>query len=91
MLFGDWRDTRAALEKAFEKIGEKPTETGYPKRDWDLVSEAIGAYREAQAYTCIECKSTVAYGTEIRCLDCKATLCEVCAPRHFWPNGRPKS
>lgn len=88
MLFHDWRDTRAALDLACEEVdGAKPD--SHDPREWKIVDAAIKHYRAAQAFNCVECKQPIGFGTEIRCLDCKSTLCERCAPRHFWPNGHP--
>lgn len=86
-LFGDWRDTRAALEAARAKVGNCIHEE---KRDWELASAIIVAYREAQSFTCGECEKGIPYGQEIRCIDCKLPMHEACARVHFWPNGRPK-
>ena len=88
MLFGDWRDVRAALDLAVAEVdGAKPD--SHVERDWKLASAVIKHFRTAQASICFECREPVLYGREIRCLDCKAVLCERCAPRHFWPNSRP--
>jgi len=85
--FGDWRDTRAAIQRAYEDLGE-PVPQNIPPRDWNLVDAAIKADREARRSTCQHCKTIIPPGQEIRCLDCKTTLCELCAPIHFWPSGR---
>ena len=90
MTYGDWRDTKAAITDAYGVIGE--THKGdVPERDWKLVDAALTSYRDALQSVCIECKTVLPVKSEIRCLDCKAPLCETCAPKHFWPNGRPRS
>ncbi len=85
----DWRPTRAALEAAYTAIGE--THTGdLPVRDWNLATAILDAYRAQQIRICAECRKPIPYRAEIVCLDCKCALHAECAPRHFWPNGRPK-
>ncbi len=87
-IFGDWRDTRAAIIKAYECIGETWAPNG-DRREWEIVDAAIKADREARRVPCLTCKRVLALGEEVRCLDCKSVLCEVCAPGHFWPpSGR---
>lgn len=87
-LFGDWRDVRAALDLAVADVdGAKPQ--SHDQRDWKIAAAVVANFRAAQAFVCAECQKPLPYGQEIRCLDCKAALCEGCAPRHFWPNGRP--
>jgi hypothetical protein len=86
--FGDWRPIRNAIETAYREIGEEVPQT-IPFRDWNLAGLAIKAYEQASLPKCVECKRKLDWPSVIRCLDCKAPLCEHCAPRHFWPNGRP--
>ncbi len=88
MIFGDWRDTRAAIKHAYECIAEEHVDN-IPRRDWNLVEAAIKADRKALRSTCLQCKTLIPLKQEIRCLDCKSALCEICAPIHFWPpDGR---
>lgn len=88
MLFGDWRDVRAALGEAYRALGEEHT-GNLPERDWKLASEVIGSFRDACCSDCVECRKKIEFRCEIVCLDCGAPLHKKCAPRHFWPNGRP--
>ena len=90
MLFGDWRDTRAVLEAGYAAIGE--THPGdLPERDWKLAEAMIAAFRDRARRPCAECGKMIDYRAEIVCLDCGCALHKECAPRHFWPNGRPKT
>lgn len=89
-LFGDWRDTRAAVEAAYKAMG-LPVPASIPRHDWNLAGEAIKAYCEAQKVSCYECHGEPMTPHEwIRCFDCNGIVCRTCAPKHFWPNGRPK-
>jgi hypothetical protein len=84
----DWRPVRDAIEAAYEVMGE-PRKLNIPDRDWQLGGLVIAAYREQNCRTCAECQKLIPYRSEIVCLDCKCALHVECAPRHFWPNGRP--
>lgn len=88
VIFHDWQPIRKAIEAAYEALGQ---EIGgdIPEADWNLAGLAIDAYRHETRAKCIDCRSPLWPSQTIRCLDCKAPLCERCAPRHFWPNGRP--
>lgn len=88
-MTGDWRDTRAALEIAYKAMGEDHP-GNIPERDWQLAELLKNAFVEQKTYTCVECRKPIQYRTEITCLDCGAPLHKECAPRHFWPKGRPK-
>lgn len=84
----DWTVTRRAIETAYSALGE-PVPNDIPERDWRLVGLALEADRIASIRTCVECRKPIEHGVQIVCLDCHAALHEACAPRHFWPNGRP--
>lgn len=86
----DWRPTRDALEIAYGFLGEQHP-GDIPERDWKLANALRDAFVEQNQYTCAECRRPIHYREEIRCLDCNAPLHKECAPRHFWPNGRPKA
>lgn len=90
MLFGDWRDTRDALETAYRVLGEAHP-GNLPERDWKLADALKVAFIEQNQRTCAECLKPIEYRSEIVCLDCGCALHKVCAPRHFWPKGRPKA
>ena len=87
--FDDWRPIRNAIEAAYTELGQKVPKN-IDKEIWNLVGLSIHHYSHAMQFDCAECRKSLRHGTEIRCLDCKAVLCEQCAPRHFWPNGRPR-
>ncbi len=85
----DWRSTRDALERAYEAMCEvHPGDL--PERDWRLAAALRDVFVEQSQRTCAECKKPIRYREEIVCLDCGAPLHKHCAPKHFWPNGRPK-
>jgi hypothetical protein len=89
--FGDWRPIRNAIEAAYREMGED-VPPSIPERDWNLAGLSITLHERASMLKCAECKEPFDnWHAVIRCLDCKAPLCERCAPRHFWPNGRPAS
>jgi hypothetical protein len=89
--FGDWRPIRNAIEAAYRELGED-VPSSIPERDWNLAGLSITLHERASMPRCTECKEPFDnWHAVIRCLDCKAPLCERCAPRHFWPNGRPAS
>ena len=89
-LFGDWRDIRSAIEAAYSEIGKTAGKDGIDRADWDLVDKSIKAYRRLAERTCVNCDKPITFQCEIVCLDCSGPLHKECAPRHFWPNGRPK-
>lgn len=86
--FHDWRPIRNAIEAAYRELGQ-PVPSDIPTADWNLVGVAIEQFERAARPACIECQRSLDRYEVIRCLDCKAPLCERCAPKHFWPNGRP--
>ena len=87
-LTGDWRDTREVIEAAYADMGESHP-GDIPHRDWDLVDRALVAFKLRAGRTCSQCAGPIEFRAEIVCLDCGAPLHRECAPRHFWPNGRP--
>lgn len=89
IIFGNWQSIRAAIEAAYTALGREVPKS-IPTEDWNFAGLAIDAYAHGMRSTCCECKNKLWPSETIRCLDCKAPLCEGCAPRHFWPNGRPK-
>lgn len=89
--FGDWRAVRKAIEQSYVAMG-KQVPSSIPREDWNLVGLAIAAHAFNTRCPCagLRCEKKLYAHEVIRCLDCKAPLCEDCAPGHFWPNGRPK-
>lgn len=85
----DWRPTRDALDLAYIAMGE--THLNIPERDWNLATALRDAFVKQSEFTCAGCQRPIRYREEIRCLDCGAALHKECAPRHFWPNGRPEA
>lgn len=92
---GDWRDQRELMRRVYEAKGQK-LPANLPDGEWEFFKLIMEKHREVlDALTnpkCASCEKRIYSITEvIRCLDCKAPFCETCAPRHFWPNGRPAS
>lgn len=87
VIFGGWQSIRAAIEAAYKALGREVPQN-IPTEDWNLAGLAIDAYAHSMRSSCIECRRKLLNHETIRCLDCKAALCEYCAPKHFWPNGR---
>lgn len=85
---GDWQPVRDAIEAAYLAMGT-PRSGDIPQREWNLAVLVMSYARHAAMPTCSQCKTRIQPYDTIRCLDCKAPLCERCAPGHFWPNGRP--
>lgn len=84
---GDWRPVRNAIDAAKQQLGEPQA---IEQRDWNLVVLALDHMASETRPKCISCKTRLPWHEVIRCLDCKAPLCEHCAPQHFWPNGKPR-
>lgn len=87
IMFHGWQAIRAAIEAAYAAQGRE-VPANIPVEDWNLAGLAIEAFAHATRASCVTCKTNLWGGETIRCLDCKAALCERCAPKHFWPNGR---
>ena len=82
VIFDDWQPIRKAIEAAYAALGrDRPR--NIPVDDWNLAGLAIDAFVHARRPKCIECQTRLQQHETIRCLDCKAALCEHCAPRHF--------
>lgn len=86
---GDWRDQRE-VHRLLEEL--KPDASVDPA-DWEYVGRVIKAYRQMRVAmdqpTCGHCQRPIE-DVVIRCVDCLMPLHQrVCAPAHFWPNGRP--
>lgn len=92
--FADWRSVRDALEHAYAKLGLEMIQTApgcreYPAEHWNIagfVHEQASAEYSRLVGSCINCKGGLNFETVIRCLDCRATLCERCAVQHFGPS-----
>ncbi len=92
--FNDWQSVRDALEDAYKELGLEMVETEpgsrkYPDEHWNLaglVRDHVAAQYSRLLGSCISCKTSLNFHTVIRCLDCRAPLCENCAPAHFGPS-----
>lgn len=87
---GDWRDQRE-IHKELGEVDDK----GVHPTDWEYMGRVLKAhsriFERLHKPTCFHCAEIIET-VVIRCLDCKAPLHDyVCAERHFWPNGRPRS
>lgn len=87
--FYDWLSIRAAIQAAYKEQGLAIPESIDP-HIWNMVGLALDYNRFTSRHKCAHCECLIPTGKEIRCLDCKSTLCERCAPVHFWPDGRPR-
>lgn len=87
-IFAGWQSIRAAADAVYEVLGKKHA-GGIVTDDWNLIGLGIDAYRHQTKTSCLECEKPLWPHEIIRCLECKTPLCETCAPKHFWPKGRP--
>jgi len=91
VTFGDWPPIRNAIVAAYKALGQEAP-SNIPVEVWNIAGLAIDAYRHGARSHCIDCHEALWPQATIRCLDCKAPLCENCAPKHFWPDGkRPRT
>jgi hypothetical protein len=89
----DWRQLAEAIEKAYAQFGfeKEKTEGGQQinLRDWNIgalvYQHAIDLLTKT-VQVCYQCKTALSFNTVIRCLDCRAIMCEVCAKEHFGKN-----
>lgn len=97
--FPNWTKVRDALESAYQRLGLQMVvaPTGgqhYPVNHWNIAGlvyeEAQSEYKRFRG-KCLSCPTELSYETVIRCLDCRATLCEACAPGHFGPGHVSRS
>lgn len=79
-IFGDWRDLRAAIEKASPPWKEAKEEER--AKLWDFAQSVIAEYAPMKA-KCLECGSIMHARSAYRCTECKAHLCERCIYPHF--------
>jgi hypothetical protein len=97
--FQNWTSVREALEHAYRELGLEMIQTDpgsreYPAEHWNLaglVHEHASADYRRLFGSCVDCKAALSFHTVIRCLDCKATMCEACAPRHFGPKHQQRA
>lgn len=87
LVVADWKPIRDALAFAYAELGlvmEPEGHSGkrYKPLHWNL-SVKLHEYNTRNLGKCLECKTDLNFYTVIRCLDCKACLCEHCAPQHF--------
>lgn len=82
---------RDALEYACKELEIAPPPEGsgltFDPVHWDIAGIVRDYVLEHQVNGhCLTCKTKLTYDTVIRCLDCRATLCEYHAKDHFGPN-----
>src|SRR6185503_19358167 len=83
-IFHDWIPIRAAIEAAYAVLGrENPSGAVCTPDDWNLAGIVISAYLHQTRERCAHCRKALWQHETIRCLDCKAALCEHCAHEHF--------
>ena len=89
-FFDDWPAVRDALEHAYAQLGlemvqREPGLREYPAEHWNIagIVRDFVLRERASAEVCMTCKATLTFANVIRCLDCRAQLCECCAGVHF--------
>jgi len=88
----DWIPIREAVDWAYTQLDYLHESSGsIPTHDWNLAVKVLEfSQKDQQAKrVCLSCGKVLNYATVIRCLDCKMTFCEHCAPKHF-AYGDPK-
>ena len=93
-MFGGWQSIADAIRTAYSVTGERRPDQfneDIPARDWNLIGTAIEYHADQLRPKCFNCTDPIDSGKDIRCLDCRVVFCPLCAPKHFWPNGRPKT
>lgn len=76
----DWLPITNALDHAVRELGRTKEANAH---DWNT---AVHVFEFARGTTCTCCSSPTQWPEAYRCLDCKAVLCEACAPAHFGPD-----
>lgn len=87
--FYDWQSLRNTIQTVKAVLND-PVEGSIDRKDWNFAGLCIDHFKHTSRRTCVECETLIPFQREIVCYDCEAPLCRNCAPRHFWPNGRPK-
>lgn len=83
VIYGDWRDVRAALEKADpDYMSRSEEERGVT---WKLIEGFLVNYAPLKAQ-CWGCREVFFQSEIYRCADCRAPYCERCIKPHFGPN-----
>ncbi len=94
IFFPDWQPIRDALEHAYKELGlemiqDGPGSAHYDETHWNIAG-VVRQYviDKRSSTTCVgrNCGARLDINTLFRCFDCKAPLCEICAPIHFGPN-----
>lgn len=88
-FFDGWQSVRDALEHAYAELGlqmiqSAPSMWEYPAEHWNIAG-LVRDYVMRHQGACLQCRAPLDFHTVIRCLDCRALLCEACAPKHFGP------
>ena len=89
IIFDNWQAVRASIDAAYTALGRDRPDN-IPTEVWNLVGLAIDHRAHAMRATCSTCGRRLWPHQTIRCYDCRAALCEACAPKHLWPKGRPR-
>jgi hypothetical protein len=84
VIVQDWLPVANAVEHAYKELGREQPEGGIPVKDWNLAVH-VHQFTISQETRCAHCQTSMRWRHAYQCFDCKASLCEVCAPVHFGP------
>lgn len=88
LKFQDWTGIRKALEAAYERLGlsmiKDDSGSHYQEDHWNIAG-LVYEHIWATMGKCVHCSKSLNYHSVIRCLECKAPMCESCAVDHFGP------
>ena len=91
IIKGDWRPVCDALDAAFAILG-RPQQSSYSTSTWNLAAVIFElAQKQISEVKCAHCGKKIHHLSAFRCFDCKATLCEYCAPSHFGPQHQQRA
>lgn len=93
LRFEPWEPVFDAIRHAYKELGMEMEQVNatmrrYNPTHWNIAGKVYEWARSQNAGGghCYRCGCALTFGTVIRCLDCKAPMCERCAPEHFGPN-----
>ena len=90
----NWQPVRDSLQYAYKELGLQmpvtPHGSMYPIVHWNIAVK-MHDYNLRNLGHCLSCKTELNFYTVIRCLDCKAMLCEHCAGHHFGANHQARA
>lgn len=90
----NWVPVRQALEFAYAERGLPVPEGDLPVVDWNNACHVVAhtlKYHSMCATKCLHCGAPLPWAFAYRCFDCKAPLCEKCAPDHFGPGHQERA